>query len=175
MSLRRIVHRGRRRLAVAVCVALAAALAGTPVDAVEAPAGSRNFSPPSNVPNYYSNESGPFQGGANARTAQPGAGPAYAAPAPRSRIAAASRRIGRHHARGTATARGRYRLARGKAGVHHRQFVHARIVHAGAARSGKALRPRMVQAQPRSARSKAAAVRSRPAPGKGKPVARTRR
>ncbi|MGC2411973.1 MAG: hypothetical protein WA459_04660, partial [Stellaceae bacterium] len=56
-----------RRLALGCGVGLALAVAGARADAVEAPPGSKNFTPPSGVPNYFSNESGPFQGGANAR------------------------------------------------------------------------------------------------------------
>jgi hypothetical protein len=51
----------------------------------EPPAGSRNFSPPAAVPNYFSNESGPVLGTPAARPAEPAPAPAAAAtpvPAP---------------------------------------------------------------------------------------------
>jgi len=162
MSLRRRF----RPVVLAVCVALFAAAAGMPAGAVEAPPGSANFTPPGSVPNYFSNESGPFQGGAAARPAQPGAGPVFTAPAPRRRIAAAPRRDGRHHARYAAPARGRARLARARAGG-HRYAVHAPI-----ARSGAASRGRAAHARSGPARSKAVAAGRRPAPGKSRRVAR---
>src|SRR5580700_6717453 len=109
--------------ALALGLALAAAVAGGPAAAVEAPPGSKNFTPPADVPNYFSNESGPFQGGANARNAQPGAAPIVAAPASRGRALTASRRNARHHAARIAKARGRTRLAHGKATA-HRQLAH---------------------------------------------------
>ena len=153
-------------LALALCVALAAGLAGLPADAVEAPPGSKNFSPPVDVPNYFSNESGPFQGGANARNGQPGAGPVVAAPASRGRALAASRGNARHHAGRIAKARGRTRLAHGKAGA-RRQFAHA-----GAARSGKAAGPRAAHAQVTHIAGKAVAAKSRAASSKNKRIAR---
>ena len=74
------LSRGLRALALALAVALAVAGAGVSADAVEAPPGSKNFSPPGYVPNYFSNESGPFQGGANARNVQSETAPIVAAP-----------------------------------------------------------------------------------------------
>jgi len=169
------VRRFLRRLALAGCVVLAALTAGAALDAVAAPPGSKNFTAPASVPNYFSNEAGSFRGDATARAAQSGA-PTLAAPAPHSRVAAASHRIGRHHAGGTAKARGHVRLARGKAGA-HRQLARARhggAVHATAARSARSAAPRMAHAQHGPARSKAVAAKSRPAPGKGKSAARAR-
>jgi hypothetical protein len=164
MSLRRRL----RLTALAVCVALAAGLAGLPAGAVEAPPGSKNFNPPANVPNYFSNESGPFQGGAAARTAHTGAGPIFAAPAPRRTIATAARRYVRHHARHVARARGRFRLARGKASA-QRYIAHRHIAHAPMARRGKAW---LTHARAGPARGKAAAASKRPAPSKGKRLVR---
>jgi hypothetical protein len=159
MSLRRRL----RPTALAVCVALAAGLAGLPAGAVEAPPGSKNFNPPANVPNYFSNESGPFQGGAAARTAHPGVSPIFVAPAPRRSIATAARRYVRHHARHVARARGRVWLARGRASAHHY------IAHAPMARRGKAW---LTHARAGPARGKAAAASKRPAPSKGKRLVR---
>ena len=79
------LSRRLRPPALALGVALAIAAAGIPVGAVEAPPGSKNFTPPADVPNYFSNESGPFQGGANARGSAVAADPNLAAPVPRGR------------------------------------------------------------------------------------------
>lgn len=162
MSLsRRLCH-----LALALCVALAVAVAGMPADAVEAPPGSRNFTPPADVPNYFSNESGPFQGGANARNAEPGAGPSVAVATPRGRVASLSRRNARHHSARAAKSRGRYRLALGK-GSAHRQFVSA-----SAARGGKASGSQTAHVQARPTAGKSVAGKSRAASSKNKRVAR---
>jgi hypothetical protein len=152
------LSRRLRPLALAFCVALAAGLAGMPADAVEAPPGSTNFTPPADVPNYFSNESGPFQGGANARNTQPGAGPSVAVSAPR--------RGGRHPVARAAKARGRYRLAHGRASA-HRQFAHV-----GAARGGKASGSKTAHAQVRPGTGKALAAKSRAASSKSKHTAR---
>ncbi len=164
MSLRRSL----RPLALAACVTLAAGLAGAPADAVEAPPGSKNFTPPGYVPNYFSNESGSFRGGASVGAAQPGAGPAVEASAPRRRVAAASRRHPRHHAGRAATAHGRLRLARGRASAHRH------VLYAHAARSGKASRASVAHARAMPAKTKAVAAKSRPAPAKAKRLARAR-
>ena len=151
---------GLRALALALSVALVLAGAGVPADAVEAPPGSKNFSPPGYVPNYFSNESGPFQGGANARNVQSETAPIVAAPGPRSRVAAASRRNTRHASR-IAKAKGRTRLASGKA-VAHRQLARAGATHGAKASSAKTAH----------AVGKAVAAKSRAASSKGKRIAR---
>jgi hypothetical protein len=186
----------------AVCLVFAAVLADAPVDARAAPLGSKNFTSPPDVPNYFSSEAGSFQGNAIARPGQTGAGAIFAAPAPHRTFAAASRRTGRYHWRRAAQAR---RYARSRAGA-HRQFVdarvaHARVAHAGVARarvahagvaragvapdrvvdaravrSASAAGPRALSARPGPAESKAVAAKLRPAPSpapsKVKPVAR---
>jgi len=149
-------------LVLALSAALAIAAVGTPANAVEAPPGSKNFTPPGDVPNYFSNESGPFQGGANTRNAPSDTAPIVAAPASRGRALAASRRNSRHHA---ALARGRTRLAHGKA-AGHRQ-----LAHAGATHSAKAVRSKTAHAQVKPASGKAAAAKSRAASSKGKRIA----
>jgi len=152
----------RRSLKLALAIALAAAVAGGPAAAVEAPPGSKNFSPPGYVPNYFSNESGPFQGGATARAAQPDTAPIVAAPASRGRALAASRRNARPYAAG---GRGRGRLAHDRA-VARRQFAHAVAAH-GARAAGA----RTAHAQVRPAARKAVAAKSRAASSKGKRIA----
>jgi hypothetical protein len=171
----------------ALCVAIA------PIHANAAPPGSKNFTSPAYVPNYFSSEAGSFQGNATARARQTGAGPVFAVPAPRRTFAAASRRIGRHHAVRAAQARRYVRLARIRAGA-HRQFVdarafHNRIVHAGvapprfvrtgvtdarAARAAKTAGPTATPAQHGPPTSKAVAAKTRPPPSKGKPLAPAR-
>jgi hypothetical protein len=168
-----------RHLMLAAGVALAAAVAGAPVDAVAAPPGSKNFTPPGYVPNYFSGEAPSFQGNAATQPVQPGAsqprvGPGFAAP--QSTVAAASRGLGRRHAVRAAQGRGRLRLAHGRATA-HRQLVDARAGHAGTGRarvatSARAPGPRVAQARHGPATSKAVAARSRPAPGKGRSAAR---
>ena len=160
-----------RHLMLAAGVALAASVAGAPVHAVAAPPGSKNFTPPGYVPNYFSGEAPSFQGNATGRPAPSGAGPGFAAPAPRGTVAVASRGSGRHYAVPAAHGRGRVRLAHGRA-TSHRQLVHARAGRAQVARSVRAPAPRVAQAQHGPSRSRAVAARSRPAPGKGRSAAR---
>jgi len=147
--------------ALALGLALAAAVAGIPAAAAAAPPGSKNFTPPADVPNYFSNESGPFQGGANARNTQSDTSAIGALPASPGRALTLSRRTARHHAAHLAKARGRTRLAHAKAGA-HRQFAHARTA------SGS----RTVHAQVRSAISKAVAAKSHASSSKNKRIAR---
>ena len=153
------LSRRLRRSALACCVALAVVVAGARADAVEAP--------PGYVPNYFSNESGPFRGGAHARSAQPETAPIVAAPSSRGKLAASSHRTARHHAARLAKSRGRTRLAHGKASPHRQ------VAHAGAARSGKSSGAKLAHAQVRPAGGKAIAAKSRAASSKGKRVART--
>ena len=160
MRLSRRLH----SLILALSVALAAALAGMPAAAVETPPGTTNFTPPPYVPNYFSNESGPFQGGVNTRTAQPGGGPSLAAPEPRAGGAVLSHRGDRHHPGRVATARGRTRLAYGKA------RTHGQWAHAGAARHGHSSGQRAAHAEVHPA-GKAVAAKGPTASAKGKHIA----
>src|ERR1700681_1733656 len=105
------------RRMLAVFVAFAAALAFAPLDARAAPPGSKNFTSPAYVPNYFSSEAGSFQGNATGRAGPTGAGPGFAAPAPRRTVAVASRGVSRYHAARAAQARGHARVARGRAVV----------------------------------------------------------
>ena len=158
MSLLRRLH----PLALALGTALAIAVAGVPAGAVEAPPGSKNFTPPGDVPNYFSNESGPFQGGANARSTPSDTAPILAAPASRGRALAASRGNARRHA---AHARGRTRLAHGKAAAHRQ------LAHAGAPHSARPSAVKTAHAQARPASGKTIAAKTRAASSKGKRVA----
>ena len=155
---------GARRLAAATCLAIAGVLATSPAGAVEPPSGSRNFTAPGYVPNYFSNESGPFHSGANARVAQPGVPPGFAAPAPRPGIAVAAHRHDRNHSGHAGAARGHYRLAR------RRPVAHGHGAQAHAARHGGAPVRRIAHADHGSGRGKAivATAHHHPAPP-GKP------
>jgi hypothetical protein len=165
-----------RHLMLVAGVALAAAVAGAPLAALAAPPGSKNFTPPGYVPNYFSGEARSFQGNATARPAPPGAASGFATPAPRASVAAGSHRIGRHHAVRAAQGRGRVRLAHGRATT-HRQSVHARVGRAAAgraqvARSARASVPRVAHAQRGPARSKAVSTGNRAAPIRSRSAAR---
>jgi hypothetical protein len=71
MMPRRGASRGIRGLALAGLLIFCGALAGAPSQAFEPPPGSKNFTSPSSVPNYFSNEAGPF--GRGSSVTQPGA------------------------------------------------------------------------------------------------------
>jgi hypothetical protein len=107
-----------RSVALAVGVALTVAVTGLPAAAIDTPPGSKNFAPPRNVPNYFSNESGSFNGGAGARPLASGSVPAFAGPAPsRGSAAVASRGYARHYAGRGTRGRGHSRYVRGRASV----------------------------------------------------------
>ncbi len=182
MSLRRSF----RLAALVTGMVLGLALAGNSVHAVEPPPGSRNFRAPTGVPNYFSNESGSFQGGANAPARLPVAviaAPAFAAPPPSSDSVAPARQMARQRPgqrasgkravknAGKDAARGRQRikLARGKA-----------IPSRHAAQASAPRRGTTARASARSASGKSVASRGRAAPGpvmasQGKHAARTGR
>ena len=163
MSLRRTLGCWARALCVALVVILAASAAG----GVEPPSGSKNFTAPGSVPDYFSNESGPFRGGATARAAPPGPTPGVVMPVPHRRVAVAARHHGRYRARHLGRAGGRLRLARGHA------IGHRPVVHSGAARVGGKSAHRLALAPRGHAGGKAVAARAqhRPAPSKGRHVA----
>jgi hypothetical protein len=165
-----VICAGRRlrRLALAVCLAYGAGLGAEIAVAVEPPSGSRNFTAPTHVPNYFSNETAPFRGTSGGQTASPGGGPVVAAPVQAQHGAVASNRRAREQS--VHAGRQRARLARGKAGRHQ-------VAGARGSRGGKS-----VAARNTSARSKASAVRAAPATvqrgkgqgGKAQRVARAR-
>jgi hypothetical protein len=74
------------------------AAASVPAAAQAPAAGTKNFDPPNSVPNYFSNEAGPFRGGAGAETTYSSSGPAVVPSTPRERVAAAPGRSAPHHA-----------------------------------------------------------------------------
>ena len=137
----------RRRL-LAVFIVLLAALAAAPLQAMEPAAGSKNFSAPRSVPDYFSNESGPFHTGASARAARPGPAGRFAAPMTDRATSVAARRHRGHRARRMAaiSRHHRYRrLARRRVGTH------GHAVHFRAARSGRMTRTRAAHARHRTA------------------------
>src|SRR5438045_3637855 len=123
----------RFRFAIFGCLALVAAAA--PALAVEPTPGSKNFQPPNSVPNYFSNEAGPFRGGAGAETTYSSSGPMVVSPYAPARVAAAPSRSARHQ---VARGKSRTRLAQARARS-HRHAAQTRTAWAknGAARSGE--------------------------------------
>src|SRR5258708_13528035 len=83
----------------AFALILTVGMAGSPAIAVEPPPGTKNFSVPSGVPNYFSNEVGAAQGSGGIVRSAPAPSAIAAAPSGRSRVAVvAPRRGGRYHA-----------------------------------------------------------------------------
>jgi hypothetical protein len=152
-----------RRLALAVCLAYGAGLSVEMAGAVEPPSGSRNFTAPNHVPNYFSNETAPFRGTSGGQIASPGGGPVAVTPVQTERGTVASNRRARQNS--VHAGRQRAKLARGKASRHQ-------VVRARGSRGGKA-----VAARSTSAKIKARAVRVAPAKvQRGKaPAAKTQR
>lgn len=153
--------RPRRRIVpswlVALAVGLVVGAAGLPAAAVETPVGSKNFTAPRSVPNYFTNESGALTGAAGARGGQWRA-PDYAASRayPRSSYgyAAATHRFVHHG--GHLAARSRYRhLAHGRVGA-HRHFVHLAL---------RGRRRQALHARPAAAHHRAVHPQARPSTG----------
>jgi hypothetical protein len=127
---------------IAVRLAVAAALSGGPVLAADSGNGSKNFVPPSGVPNYFSNEAGPLAGGAaESRRSESYANPAARAPEARPAaapaVAAAPAPQARQHIAmavpHTRSLRGRH-AAVVHAAVHGRSVAHAAahaVAHGG--------------------------------------------
>ncbi len=183
----------RRALAVCgwlVVAMLVAVLAGAPAYAAEPPqTGTKNFTPPGYVPNYFSNESAPLRDRASVQTAPSPARPVAAGPVPRSQQTTSSR----HHRTRVASARERHRrhhVAGRRRAPARRHVSHIRSAHRGGAHATGTARadhqaahhrtaPHRVvaarhgSAHHRSARGKAVA-RNRPASHKVKRFARAR-
>ena len=131
------------RLALAGCLLLF--VTGIPGFAQTPPAGTRNFEPPAAAPNYFSNEAGPFRGGAGAETTYSNSGPAVASPYPPAQTAAAApHRTASRHAR--------------------RANRHVRLAHAHSRSGRHAARTRVAKAKP--APSRVAHFHTRPVAGK---------
>ena len=139
-----------QRLALAVCLAYGGGLGAEMAVAAEPPSGSRNFTAPRHVPNYFSNETAPFRGTSGGQTASPGAGPVVAAPVQAHHGAVVSNRRARQQS--VHAGRQRAKLARGKAGRH------GQVVRVRGSRGAK-----VVAARSAHARSKASGARAAPA------------
>jgi hypothetical protein len=93
--------------------------------AVEPISGSRNFTPPRSVPDYFSNESGPFHDRAAGRAAQPGSDRFITGSVPSAAAAPA-----RHHQRkvSASSARAKHRGKHARSGpTRHRHAVRAHV------------------------------------------------
>lgn len=130
--------RALARPALALLIAIAAVLT-VPALAAD-PIGSKNFTAPHYVPNYFSNEAGSFNGGASARVAPGYPAPVYAAPAARS----PNRAYAYRYYSSRPTVRSRYRSARWRWRGHpqvasRRGYVHS--VHVRSAGHGRLAAP----------------------------------
>jgi hypothetical protein len=84
------MHTRSRRLATAVSMAVITALAVGSAVAADGSSGSKNFTAPAAVPNYFSNESGPMLGGkADSRVVDPPNVSSVVPAPPQSRVPAA--------------------------------------------------------------------------------------
>jgi hypothetical protein len=149
---------GLRRFLLAVLLASAGALTGPPAGAFEPPPGSKNFTPPNSVPNYFSNEATAFRGGA--RPAPPGADRFNTAPNSATSIAADVPRYRRGEPVSAGRAKHRGKLVRGRTGRFRATSAHTRAARIGKARTGRAA---IVRAAARPAAGKAAAAHRRAA------------
>jgi hypothetical protein len=176
MTRRRGFIRAVRRLAWGLALPATLALCGAPSQAFEPQLGSKNFTSPSFVPDYFSNEGAPF--GRGSRVAQPAAdrfntapvatGGAYTATSDPSRNTAAS--AGRATYRGK-VARGKTEHARSASSrtvrAHHRA-ARGRPVHAHS--SGRAASRHTAATTKRTAASRSS--RAARAPGRVRQASR---
>ena len=167
-----------RALLLAAVLLVSAALGFSSIAAAEPPAGSKNFSPPPAVPNYFSNESGPVTRSPAplpvAPPAQAGTAPAEeeapsavaAAPVPRPAVTTPGRRIIT-----IVTSRTRGRVAHATRRVSDRRKVASargrsstavRVV----ARSDRPRAARLAHAEPHAARSRSVVAKGQRA-GRG--------
>jgi hypothetical protein len=135
---RAIEERGFRGLALAGMLTICGALAGAQAQGFEPPPGSKNFTPPSSVPSYFSNEAAPF--GRGSQTVQPGADRFNTAPSAVSYghaavsvsqptySTAASAGRGTYQTRLTRGRSGRYRFVAARSGRAYAGKTHGRIV-----------------------------------------------
>jgi len=143
-----------RRQAMRLCrwvVAAGLAIAAAAVPSAgfaEPPPGSRNFSPPPAVPNYFSNESGPVLGTPAARPTEPAPAPAAAAPTPVLPPTAASQAKPPRHVMRMIKSRDRSRTAQAKTRAADKRKIFA----AGRTRSAKAVMVTVRSDKPHSAR-----------------------
>src|SRR5437868_1197474 len=132
-----------------VAAGLAIAAAAVPLAGfAEPPPGSRNFSPPPAVPNYFSNESGPVLGTPAARPSEPAPAPAAVAPIPVPARRTVSAAKPQHHIIRIVKSRDRSRTVQAKT----RTADKRKIVAAGRTRSAKSVTVAVRSDKPRSAR-----------------------
>ena len=118
------------------------ALTGMPAQAFEPQPGSKNFTPPSFVPNYFSNEAAPF--GRASQSAQPGADRFNTAPVAASGGDAATSEPSRNAAASAGRASYRGKQARGRTGRFKSASSRTVRAHAGGTgRSGRAASTRI--------------------------------
>jgi hypothetical protein len=162
------------RVALAGWIALFLATASLPAWAQVPMEGSRNFQPPSSAPNYFSNEAGPFRGGAGAETtyssSPPIQQPMVVSPSPPARVAAAPSRSTQRH---VARAKGRAKLAQARArGQRHTErprLAKAKSASRIALARGKAKTPIKIAMVRKRTATKSLAAKHQPAATKGRP------
>jgi hypothetical protein len=162
------------RVAPAGWIALFLASVSLPAWAQVPMQGSRNFQPPSSAPNYFSNEAGPFRGGAGAETtyssSPPIQQPMVVSPSPPARVAAApSRSMQRHVTR----AKGRTKLAQARARTKRHvepiRLAKAKPASRTAQARGKAKATIKVAMVRKRSATKSIAAKHQPAATKGRP------
>jgi hypothetical protein len=156
----------RRRWLIAAGLTLAAAIAVPSGAVAEPPPGSRNFSPPAAVPNYFSNESGPILGTPAARPPQPAPVPVIAVPAPAPRRVVAVERKAERHSAKTAKSRDQSRTAQAKTRAADKPKIavagsgrNARVTGRVVAKSDKPRAVKLAHAEPRASKAQPAAAK----------------
>jgi len=153
------------RWVVAAGLAIAAVADIPSAGMAEPPAGSRNFSPPAAVPNYFSNESGPVLGTPAARPAEPAPAPAATAPTPVPARTAVSEARPPRRIVGIIKSRDRSRTAQAKTRPADKRKAAApgRALRSNAvtvaARSDKPRSARLAHAEPHAAKAAPAAAK----------------
>ena len=154
------------RWVVAAGLTLAAAAAIPSSAIAEPPAGSRNFSPPAAVPNYFSNESGPILGTPAARPPQPAPVPVIAVPAPAPRQVVAVERKAERHSAKTAKSRDQSRTTQAKTRAADKpktavagSIRNARAAGRVVAKTDKPRTVKLAHAEPRAAKALPAATK----------------
>jgi hypothetical protein len=162
------------RLALAGCAVVFLASANLPARAQVPMEGSRNFQAPSSVPNYFSNEAGPFRGGAGAETTYssppPIQQPMVVSPSPSARVAAApSRGTQRHVTRAKARTKLAQARARTKRHAERIRLAKTKPASRTAQARGKAKAVIKVAMVKKRSATKSIAAKHQPAATKGRP------
>lgn len=162
------------RIALAGWASLFLATASLPAGAQVPLEGSRNFQAPNAVPNYFSNEAGPFRGGAGAETTYssppPIQQPMVVSPSPPPRVAAApGRGTQRHVARAKSRAKLAQARARGQRHAERPRLAKAKSASRIALARGKAKAVIKVAMVKKRSATKSIAAKHQPAATKGRP------